>query len=91
MGSASVYQRERGTCFSRRFGRWEPGPVGGMGVGFGEGALGNVSIFAASFFLYWRAAVFVVTHPRASKACFRVAEGLLQLCLLVACYALRVN
>ena len=28
----------RGTCFSRRFGRWEPGPVGGMGVGFGEGA-----------------------------------------------------
>ena len=39
MGSASVYQRLRGTCFSRRFGRWEPGPVGGMGVGFGEGAL----------------------------------------------------
>ena len=34
-----MYQRLRGTCFSRRFGRWEPGPVGGMGVGFGEGAL----------------------------------------------------
>ena len=49
MGSWSVYQRERGTCFSRRLGRWEPGPVGGMGVGFGEGALGGagVSIFSA--------------------------------------------
>ena len=51
MGSWSVYQRLRGTCFSRRFGRWEPGPVGGMGVGFGEGALtrlfGGVSIFSA--------------------------------------------
>ena len=87
-----MYQRERGTCFSRRFGRWEPGPVGGMGVGFGEGGLarlfGGVSIFSARECLrfYWRAVAFVVAHPRAFLRRLRVAgvffAAVLSLCLL---------